>query len=90
MDEKRELSREEIIAEMRNWLGIEGRAFFKQLKDKYGTFIVCYDEGGFPHSVHFREGMQVRNKLRELTNFAWTAHEYDDRWAEIIEKAIEE
>ena len=81
---------EEIIVEVRNWLGVEGRAFFRGIKDKYGTLLACWDENGIPHPVHFREGMQVRNHLRLLTNNAWSAHEYDDRWVEIIEKAMEE
>jgi hypothetical protein len=90
MDEKKEMSREEIIAGLREWLGPAGTAFFRDIKAKYGTLIACWDEGGIPHSVHFREGMQVRNQLRTLTNNSWTAHEYDDRWAELVEKVIEE
>lgn len=45
---------------------------------------------GIPHPVHFREGMTVRNFLRTITDNAWTAHEYDNRWADIIEDAIKE
>ena len=41
-----------------------------------------------PHPVHFREGMQVRNFLRTIFGDTWTAHDYDDRWTELIEEAI--
>lgn len=82
------MQEEEIVIEIRKWLGEKGTKFFRDVKEKHGTIIACWDEGGIPHPVHFREGMQVRNKLRQLTNNAWTDHEYDDKWAEVIEKAI--
>lgn len=41
-----------------------------------------------PHPVHFREGMQVRNFLRTIFGETWTAHDYDNRWAALIEEAI--
>lgn len=41
-----------------------------------------------PHPVHFREGMQVRNFLRTIYGDSWTAHDYDNRWAALIEEAI--
>lgn len=43
-----------------------------------------------PHSVHFREGMQVRNFLRTLPECSgWTAHDYDERWVGLVEEAID-
>jgi hypothetical protein len=44
-----------------------------------------------PHPVHFREGMWVRNRLREsdLTD-DWTDHDFDNNWARVVELAIEE
>jgi len=41
-----------------------------------------------PHPVHFREGMQVRNFLRTIFGETWTAHDYDNRWAKLVEEAI--
>lgn len=41
-----------------------------------------------PHVVHLQEGMQVRNFLRTIYGTTWTDHEYDDRWASLIEEAI--
>lgn len=79
---------DDLVAQVREWLGPEGRDHFSKIKADHGVIDACWMEGGVPHPVHFREGMQVRNKLRELTNNEWTAHEYDDRWVEVIERAI--
>jgi hypothetical protein len=47
--------------------------------------------GRIPHPVHFREGMSVRNHLRASGLCKdWTAHDFDNRWAELVERAIEE
>ena len=78
----------ELANQIREWLGFDGIKFFSDVKEKHGKVNAVWDAGGFPHCVHFQEGMAVRNKLRELTNFSWTDHEYDDRWVEIIEEAI--
>lgn len=80
---------DDLVAQVREWLGTEGRAHFQKIKADHGEINACWMEGGIPHPVHFREGMQVRNKMRELTNNEWTAHEYDDRWVEVIERAIQ-
>lgn len=77
-----------IVAELKKWLGSKGLGHFRDIKTKYGRLDAVWNEGGIPHCVHFREGMQIRNKLRELTNYSWTDHEYDDRWVEYVEKAI--
>jgi hypothetical protein len=52
-----------LIPELKKWLGIDGIAFFKRIKAEHGRINAVWDEGGIPHCVHFREGMQVRNKL---------------------------
>lgn len=77
-----------LIPDMRKWLGENGLAFFKRIKKEHGTLNAVWMEGGIPHSVHFREGMQIRNKLRDLTQNAWTTNEYDNTWADIIEECI--
>lgn len=44
-----------------------------------------------PHPVHFREGKAVRNSLRKCEHCKdWSDHDFDDNWAEAVEKAIEE
>lgn len=77
-----------LIDQMKEWLGEAGIAHFKKIKEDHGTLLAVWDEGGIPHCVHFREGMQVRNKLRDLTDGEWTAHEYDDNWQQVIERCI--
>ena len=43
-----------------------------------------------PHPVHWREGMAVRNSLRECEHCKdWTDHDFDDNWIEVVERAIE-
>jgi hypothetical protein len=78
-----------LVEQIRAWLGEQGVTFFRNLKESHGRVDAIWMEGSVPHIVHFREGMQVRNKLRELTNNEWTAHEYDDRWIGIVEQAIQ-
>lgn len=77
-----------LIREMREWLGVLGLNFFLDTKHKYGRIDAVWMEDGIPHMVHFREGMDVRNKLRELTNNEWTAIEYDETWVAVIEECI--
>ena len=85
---KKEIS-PELIAKTRAWLGEDGYNFFKDIKEKYGEINACWDESGIPHSVHFQEGMQVRNFMRgtKLCD-DWSAHDFDDSWVELIEKVL--
>ena len=81
---------DDLVLSVREWLGEQGLNHFRNIKAQHGKINACWSEGGIPHPVHFREGVQVRNKLRDLTNNSWTSHEYDDRWIEVIEAAIGE
>lgn len=81
--------KDNIIEPLSKWLGKSGLDFFREIKSKYGRVDAIFMEGKFPHMVHFREGMSVRNKLRELTNNSWSTNEYDDNWANIVEKCLE-
>lgn len=81
---------DDLAQKIRDWLGEPGIKFFRQVRDEHGTLNAVLTDGPIPHPVHFREGMQVRNKLRDLTNNSWTAHEYDDRWEKIVLEAIKE
>jgi hypothetical protein len=82
---------QDLIRDVKQWLGEAGLKFFSDLREKYGEGFgtACWMEGEIPHPVHFREGMQVRNKLRELTNGGWTSHEYDDNWAAVVKEALD-
>lgn len=81
---------QELVDGIREWLGAEGVAHFRSIKERHGRIDAAWKDGDIPHCVHFREGMSVRNKMRELTNYSGTAHEYDDNWVEVVERAISE
>lgn len=43
-----------------------------------------------PHPIHFRQGMAVRNALRDSQLCeSWSDHDFDDNWARVVERAIE-
>jgi hypothetical protein len=79
-----------LIPAMRKWLGQTGIDFFRKLKAEHGRIDAIWDEGGIPHMVHFREGMQIRNHLREVTNGSWSVFEYDNTWVDVVEECIKE
>ena len=78
-----------IVSQLRQWLGNSGVKQFKQWREKHGTVSPVLFYGSFPHAVHFREGMQVRNFLRAYFGTRWTDHEYDDNWQWLVEEAID-
>jgi len=81
---------ESLVLKIRAWLGPDGIAFFTKLKKKHGEINVVLEDGGIPHPVHFREGMQVRNAMRrEKECEEWTDHDFDDNWIAVVERAIE-
>jgi hypothetical protein len=81
----------ELIERTKKWLGKDGKDFFTGLIKDHGEINCVYMEGGIPHPVHFREGMQVRNFLRGTGLCeGWDAHDFDDNWINIIEKAIKD
>lgn len=80
-----------LVAKTKKFLATEGINFFKGIKQKHGQIDAVWNEGGIPHAVHFREGMQIRNFMRGTDLCKdWDDHDYDDNWVELIEKAIEE
>ena len=84
----------QVISAVREWLGEDGRRGFAEYLEKYGTvspvISVSLPSGKpFPHLVHFREGMQVRNFLRGLPECSsWSDNDLDDHWATIVEEAL--
>lgn len=85
------LTQEEMTA-FKKWLGDDGIRYFRHLKGLKGTVIpVLGSKKGMPWPVHFREGMQIRNWLRENTELGRKLYsiELDDCYAEILEEAIQ-
>jgi hypothetical protein len=80
---------EEIVESVKGFLKEDGINFFKEIVKEHGEVDAVFIDGGIPHSVHFREGMQVRNHLRRsgLCN-DWDSHDLDNNWIEVIERAI--
>jgi hydroxylamine reductase (hybrid-cluster protein) len=85
---------EELVEAVRNWMGRGGIEFFTSCHEEYGTVSPVYMDPNclypiLPHSVHFNEGMQVRNFMR-TTEYCtdWNSHDLDDNWEEVIERAI--
>ena len=85
---------EATVQTLHDWLGDEGRSFFKDCWDRQGRMdavLPTDPERGILHPVHFREGMQVRNFLRELPECReWGAHKLDNRWALLVRMAVVE
>ena len=84
---------EKIVEFMRRYLGIDGLAQFREFMEEYKTVSPCFTPKGssIPHPVHFREGMQIRNAMRNSRLCdGWTAHDFDNRWAIIVTEAIRE
>lgn len=80
----------EIIKKTFTFLGNDGLNFFNDCKLKYGTVSPIIVKRNYPHSVHFNEGMQIRNFLRSLEECKfWDDHDFDDNWIGIIEKCLE-
>jgi hypothetical protein len=83
---------EDLNKRFLKWLRPEGIEFFKGLIEKHGTVLAIWNSGGIPHSVHFREGMQVRNWMRDQPEFADNLddHWLDNNWAEFTERVLRE
>lgn len=81
-----------------DFLGEEGIKFFKDLYEEHGDLNVVLPietdfvgEKAFPHAVHFNEGMQIRNWMRqqrEFQKYLKNDHYFDDNWIELTLKAI--
>jgi len=68
-----------LVEKVRKWLGDDGCKFFVEVLLRSGNLI----------SIHFREGMKVRNFLRSLPECeGWDSIKLDDNWIEIVEEAI--
>lgn len=80
------MNEKDLIKKLKAWLKKDGIKYFSDIKNKHGRIDAVWMEGGIPHCVHFREGMQVRNFLRK--HVSWDAHKLDDSWVGLVEEAI--
>jgi hypothetical protein len=86
MSKKQKILKQRFV----EWLKPEGVEYLKKILNDHGTLLAVWNEGGIPHAVHFREGMQIRNWMRNQPEFKnKDAHWLDDNWAKFTEKIIE-
>lgn len=79
-----------IIEDTKQWLGVDGLSFFMDCYEKYGTVSPTIPHDLYPHSVHFNEGMQVRNFLRQRSDVSeWNCHTFDNMWEVVILLTLE-
>ncbi len=81
-----------LVEHIRAWLGPRGIALFRRYKRWAGSVSPTFGRNNhrrIPHPVHFREGMQVRNAMRN-SEFCpnWDDHDFDDTWEMVVEQAI--
>jgi hypothetical protein len=79
-----------LVDHVRKFLGEDGAKFFAETKAEHGYYDAVFTDGPVPHPVHFHEGMQVRNAMREHPDTGgWSAHDYDDSWVKVVELCLE-
>ena len=62
--------------------------FFAGCWHAYGTYSPVM-KGTIPHPVHFREGMEIRNAIRESGMCDdWDCEVLDGMWTHVIDKVI--
>jgi hypothetical protein len=85
---KKDPIRPEMVEALKGFLGSEGIKHFTKIYEKHGTLMAVEQHGRYPHAIHFREGMMVRNFLRSTGLCEnWDAHDYDNRWEEVTLRA---
>lgn len=78
--------KDNVFSQFKTWLTPDGLNFFIELYDRYGTVMVVLP-GPIPHAVHFHEGMQVRNWMRQNTDYE--EDDIENGWAEFVEIFIQ-
>jgi len=77
-----------LVEYVRVYLGPRGRDYFLGILREYGHLNVVLP-GDPPHPVHFRDGMRVRNAMRESQLCdGWTCHDFDNNWSRVVVQAI--
>ena len=78
-----------IVRKLHDWLGSEGRSIFRIWESEYGTVTPIIMEDKYPHAVHFREGMQVRNFLIGLDECKfWNYDQFENEYPVYIKLAM--
>ena len=91
-EETEVIDRGAIVRKLQEVLGEGGLEVFREYKRRYGIVspVVKFHRAP-PHIVFYREGMFVRNLMREFPECeGWTDHDFDEKWIGLIEEAIKE
>ena len=86
---------ESLVDKVGLFLGSKGLRWFRLINQFHGEVspvLKLHQSRKFipVHSVHFSEGMQIRNFMRSLDECSeWTCHELDDNWARVVDRLIE-
>lgn len=81
---------QELVDHVKTRIGPHGCKLFKDYKEKHGTICPTFLRGVVPWPVHLREGMAVRNIMRDLPVCKdWTDHDFDDNWTKVIGKVLD-
>lgn len=90
-----------LVEKLIQFLGYDGIGFFDMCMEDYGTYtpvlVACKTPKAVPHPVHLREGMAVRNFLRQADMETlddggikvFTNSHLDDIYVGYIAKAVE-
>jgi len=85
---------ENLINKFSKWIGNENLRYFKHLNGLTGTYApvlkLNQKRKGIPvHPVHLREGMQIRNWMRQQKECnGWNDIDFDDNWCNLVELTI--
>lgn len=81
-----------LLSRARTWLGPDGVERFIYFKKNYGEVspVIPGSDTPFniPHTVHFAEGKQIRNFMRNQKECEEYLDRLDDIWIEFIESVI--
>lgn len=86
---------ERLVDRFYEWIGKENLKWFRHLRGLTGTYApvlrLNHKRKGMPcYPVHLREGMQIRNWMRQQKEcVGFDAHSYDNNWVKLVEITID-
>ena len=79
-----------LLLKVKHWLKAGGVKHFQNIVKEHDRIDAVWMEGSIPHPVHFREGMQVRNFLRDQKECnSWNQDDLDNNWVTVIKKILD-
>lgn len=77
----------EMVEAVRQHLGVDGIKKLRNIYKEHGKISIIERRDNYLHSIHFNEGMHVRNCMRRFLHSKgidyWTANDYDVKWEKI-------